>query len=245
MSDTDIVVEENVTEESGELQLALIFELENLAIGGRKITYDVYKTVLGEQNFKLTPVQFSRYCLHPNPVTSITNLMESGEKGKKISEKLINEIKDDAKLSLVDASNKMDKALKAILAVAKARNMKIGLLSYQDSASAEKLAAKLGLNKLNPEIFASDWSERDFPAADGCLRLAKNMEVDPSLCIVVATSAYASRAALSAGMRCVAIPDQFTSFQDYSGADLVVDALDVSAFETVVGLAVASAAKAS
>ncbi len=32
-----------------------------------------------------------------------------------------------------------------------------------------------------------------------------------------------AKAALSAGMRCVVVPDEFTVFQDFSGADVILD----------------------
>ncbi len=38
----------------------------------------------------------------------------------------------------------------------------------------------------------------------------------------------ACKSAMSADLRCVAVPDSFTAFQDFSGADLILESLEPS-----------------
>ena len=46
---------------------ALIFEMDNVALGARRIRYEVLSGILKEQKISLSPILFSRHCLHPAP----------------------------------------------------------------------------------------------------------------------------------------------------------------------------------
>jgi beta-phosphoglucomutase-like phosphatase (HAD superfamily) len=55
------------------------------------------------------------------------------------------------------------------------------------------------------------------------LKTAKSLRRTPRQCVVLAGSASASRAALSAGMRCVVLADGYTAHQDFGGVDAVIE----------------------
>ncbi len=55
--------------------------------------------------------------------------------------------------------------------------------------------------------------------------VAKSLGKNPFNCGVIATSRAATKSSLSAGMHCVAIPDSYTSHEDFSGADVIIDDL--------------------
>jgi hypothetical protein len=46
----------------------------------------------------------------------------------------------------------------------------------------------------------------------------------------------ACKTALSAGMRCVVVPNNFTEFEDFGGSDYVLDSLDGGVLEEVFDL---------
>jgi beta-phosphoglucomutase-like phosphatase (HAD superfamily) len=62
------------------------------------------------------------------------------------------------------------------------------------------------------------------------------MSMSPGVCVVIATCSMSSKAAVSSGMRCVVIPDKFTAFQDFGGADYVSDELDEAAIDKAFSL---------
>jgi beta-phosphoglucomutase-like phosphatase (HAD superfamily) len=62
-----------------------------------------------------------------------------------------------------------------------------------------------------------------FPSADIWLKTAKAMNIKSRRCLAVGGNMAACKSAMSADLRCLAVPDDFTSFQDYSGADLVLE----------------------
>ena len=58
---------------------------------------------------------------------------------------------------------------------------------------------------------------------DATLKVAKEMSKSPRQCVVLAGTMESCKSALSAGMQCVALPDRFTAFQDFSGAQEVLE----------------------
>ena len=130
----------------------------------------------------------------------------------------------------------LDAGMEDVLNTAIADGALLGALSGLDEATATKVMDKLGLSEKETTVLASASEDRDTPTTDAWLRLAKSMNAPASCCLVIASSARSCKAALSAGMRCVVLPDKFTSFQDFSGADRVLDALDKEAVGVISGL---------
>ena len=59
--------EEQQPVEGASARSAFLFEMDSVALGARRIRYEVLASILKEQRIELTPVLFSRYCLHPAP----------------------------------------------------------------------------------------------------------------------------------------------------------------------------------
>ena len=102
---------------------------------------------------------------------------------------------------------------------------------YVSSISITEIAIKASLGKLelgfDPiEIFAFKEESKSLPRADVWLRLTKALELEPRNCTAVVGSARTAKAALTAGLRVVSVPDQFTAFQDFGGSFSVTDSLD-------------------
>jgi beta-phosphoglucomutase-like phosphatase (HAD superfamily) len=95
---------------------------------------------------------------------------------------------------------------------------------------------KLGLDEKGTVVLSNGSQDKHLPSSDSWLKLAKSMKVPASCCVVIASSSRACKAALSAGMRCVALPDKFTSFQDFGGADFVLESLDGDVAGRIIGL---------
>lgn len=72
--------------------------------------------------------------------------------------------------------------------------------------------------------YADDYAS--YPRADAWLKLVKELEVKAPACIALTTSMVACKAALTAGIRAVAIPDRYTGFQDFGGAHAVAERLE-------------------
>lgn len=209
--------------EDGEQKLGLLFEIENMAVDGRRIAYDVAKSLFAEKDVELTKPFFSRYCLHPSPEQYVPLVLESSGKKRVSADKLAEEIREGILVSLDDGRVKIRPILSEILGEWNAPGLFTGVLSALGERPARRLSERLGIQGERVKMLTPEVGDRAFPSADNWLRLSKMIGVPASSCAVLGTSATARRAAISAGMRCVVFPDEFTMFQDFGGADYIAE----------------------
>jgi beta-phosphoglucomutase-like phosphatase (HAD superfamily) len=215
---------------------AILFELENIAVGGRQIVFDVLKKAMADKGVKLIPALFSRYCLAHSFGNGIGELLETAGKGRVSKDKLASEVKDEVKTVLLNQSLTVAPGLKKLLKRAAEKGMVVGALTCLDRDTALQLLGKLKLDGEVSAVHPYACDEKNHPSADTWLKLARNMSMTPGACVAVATSAMSAKAALTSSMKCVAIPDSFTQCQDFGGADCVADALDESVVDTIFSL---------
>jgi len=213
---------------------AIVFQLEDIAIHGRKIAYDILKKALGEQKIDLSIPVFSRYCLSSTPQTYIPSLMEPLGIRKISAEKLVDQVTSAIAEQASASSGKLNPALGKILNLARERNFVIGVISTWAEDIGQALLAKMGLNDLGAQLFAFKDVNRAFPSADVWLKTAKAISIKSRRCLVIGGNMAACKSAMSADLRCIAVPDDFTSFQDFSGADLILENLDAMSAKEII-----------
>ncbi len=219
--------EENKVIEASDF--ALLFELEHLAVAGRRATFDLLKSMLGEKKIDFTAASFSRYCLTSAPSRYIPELLEYLQAKKISEEKLMEDLASGLAMFYSSKQAVLQPGLKELLENAIKNDVLVASLSLLSSESATSLMEKTGLSELDMEVFAFEENENEkevCPRADTWMKMAKSMSKDPRRCIALASSAASCKAALSAGMRCLVVPDEFTAFQDFGGAEYVLDSLE-------------------
>jgi HAD superfamily hydrolase (TIGR01509 family) len=95
---------------------------------------------------------------------------------------------------------------------------------------------RLGLRNFVRAIVTRDMVLNPKPAPDVYLKATETLQVSPAFSVALEDSEPGCRAAKAAGMRAVAIPNQFSERQDLSVADLVVPSAKVLSLERLVGL---------
>jgi len=212
---------------------AVLFELETLVAGSRKLLHDILKRALAAKGVELTPVLFSRYCLNASPRQFLPALLAT--QGKKAeAEGMVQDITDKLAAAVAEAAPATPAGLPLLIRKAQGNGLRVGTLSALSEDGAKALIDKAGLQAFSPALFVQNANDKHFPSADAWLKLAKALNVAPRLCVAITTSAGAAKAALSAGMRCVVIPDSSTGFQDFSGADYVANELNEAAANDIV-----------
>lgn len=204
------------------VSFGVVFELEELAFPGRRMIFETLSSVLKEKKIQLTPVLFSRYCLRRSVDQNLTALLNALDKRKLSVEKLTKAVNEQFNRSLAKASLAVDPFLGTILSEAKKEDAVTGALSALPSESALSVMTRLGLDE-SVELQVFQNTSENFPTPDCWLNLAKTLGLHPRQCVALVTCATSCRSALAAGMRCVAIPDEFTVFQDFGGADIFVE----------------------
>lgn len=205
----------------------LLFELEYIAVDARKAAFDTLSGLLKEHKVELTPVQFSRYCLHPAPDYYMAELLDVLGAKKLSAEKLAEDVVGGVSMYLSSKEAVLNPGFKNVLdAVMNKGDIAVGALSALGEPQAEALMKKIGLDEEIIDLFAYGCEDHVFPEADTWMKIAKVMSKSPRQCVALASSQTSCKSALSAGTRCIAVPDAFTSFQDFGGVDAVVDSYD-------------------
>ncbi len=214
--------------------IALLFELENLGFQGRQVVFDVLKSVLADKDMKLTPVLFSRCCVDTPVEEGLPQLLELLGHPRVSAEKLVPEILQGIRASLVDNTPKSPAALAGLLKQAQADGYRIGVVSDLDEEAALSLYARLDIGDPEDGAVVAAESETGTADAQAWKSAARAMDALIPSCIVLATSSRSAHAAVAAGMRCIVIPDEYTSFQDFGGTDRILDGLDDGAAKEIL-----------
>ncbi|MBA4388052.1 MAG: hypothetical protein C0404_08735 [Verrucomicrobia bacterium] len=215
---------------------AILLELDNTAVNGRQLIFTVLKRVLEDKDITMTPVIFAKHCLQFPVRQYVPTLLHATGKTRLSPEKLTAEIVSAIKSAFLDKSLSIQPGALKLLKLAAERGVKVGMISAFDAETARKLVANLGLGDIGPNLYPCYFEEKGCPGADAWLMLVRNINVVPSQSVVVATSGITCKCALSAGMRCIVVPDKYTSFHDFSGADFVHNELNNDTIEAVFAL---------
>jgi len=201
---------------------ALLFEMDNVALGARRIRYEVLAGILKEQNIELTPILFSRYCLHPSPAAYMTELLArmkyTAAKPEQVVERLINETTSRLMQKNMTISDGLVKWMEA----ARARGAAVGCVTMLPQKSADSIAEHLGFDRWDVQVYSGlPGADKAFPRAEHWLRMAKVIGRAPKRCLTLVSSMAAAKTALAAMMNVVAVPDEFTDYQDFCGCNLI------------------------
>ena len=126
--------------------------------------------------------------------------------------------------------------IKRLMVDAHNRSIKIGVASNSGFGWVDQGLERLGLRHFIETIVTRDMVLNPKPAPDAYLKAAQALQADPHYSVAVEDSEPGSRAAKAAGMRVVAIPNQFSERQDLSIADLIVPSAEDLSIERLVEL---------
>ena len=205
---------------------ALLFELETVGAEGRRLAFEVLKSLLQKEDIKLTEADYIRFGQHPMPKSMIHWVAVKWSLKNSVAEKLTADFAEQFAQKLLNSNGAIKGALAKLIQASQDKDMEVGVVSSFPEETATKIMEKLGLIEKGVKLFHFKGEYRHFPGADMWLKVAQQMNRAPKTCIVLASSGNASRSALSAGMKCVGLPDSYTQHQDFGGADGVYENWD-------------------
>jgi beta-phosphoglucomutase-like phosphatase (HAD superfamily) len=205
---------------------APLFQLEDIATSGRKLIYGILSDLLGDTKGGLPVSVFVRHCLHASPQAYASPLIEATGARKMTPEKLVEELNRALSAKVASSSVKLDPAFQKLIHAAQSYPVAIGAVTMLTEGAGEALFNRLALAEFGVWLQPFRDDQKSFPGPDTWLKTAKALGQRPRNCGVLSASMAVCKSALSADMRCVAVPDEFTAFQDYSGADVVLEKLD-------------------
>ncbi len=150
-------------------------------------------------------------------------------------EEIVNEV-----INLVNSRGKAKPGVLQSLDVIASLGLSCGLASSSYLRIIQVVLEKLRIKDYFSVVHSAEFEKRGKPAPDVYLTAAREMGVEPHRCLVFEDSLNGVRAAKSAGMTCVAIPDPYSPREDLeAAADLSIETLsecDTSLFERLAEL---------
>ena len=116
--------------------------------------------------------------------------------------------------------------VEALVRDAQARGLGRAVASSSSCGWVEGWLRRHGIRELLDVVVARDDVTRVKPDPELFLLAARRLDVAPERCVVFEDSPNGMRAALAAGMSCVAVPNALTRSLERPEVDLVMDSLD-------------------
>jgi beta-phosphoglucomutase-like phosphatase (HAD superfamily) len=225
-TETDTVEDnQDIPEVEEKLQFALIFELEYIAANAREAEFNVLQSVLKDKKKEVTEIDFSRFCMTAGPGHYLPTLLPEIGGGKLGVPKIADDVTSGVAMHLTSSDLEITPGLDKVIKVVQSKKMILAAITSLPENVYAPLIAKIGLPSDTIKVISFSDVDKHFPRADAFLKVAKELEVAPRFCTALVSTSSSCKSALTAGMRCIAIPDRFTAFQDFGGASSVADSL--------------------
>jgi beta-phosphoglucomutase-like phosphatase (HAD superfamily) len=214
----------------------LVFELENLAVeNGRKRVFDSAKQALAGSGSALAPAVFCRIGTEVPPSSFISVALQELRVRTSSQQKVKTSFDANCRKAFCEKPALRER-LPAILARARQRGIRAVAISFLDAQMAADLMKATGLADMGVELaVGKGWTVHPYQQ-NVVNQVLDRLRVNPGTCLALMSSGAGAEAALCAGTRVLAVPDAFTSFQSFSGADEVLDTWRPEVLESVLSL---------
>jgi len=125
-----------------------------------------------------------------------------------------------------------DKTIKLLKEIHK-KGILIALCTSSNRVDSIKILERLGIKDLFTVLVTKEDYEKSKPNPEPYLVTAQKLGVKPTECLVVEDSEMGLKSALSAGMKCIVIFNEYTKGHDFSGALKVVGSADEIELEEI------------
>ena len=213
---------------------AVFVGLEDVAIAGRKIEYDILKKALADHKLSLTSDLFTRYCTATAAPYYLETLLQALNAKAGLAQKVLAEY-HEALAAALSNPPKVHATITKFIQTAESHNITATIYSLLPEAVATALAAKLGLEGL--KLFTFKEMDKVFPRSDTWLKMARALTKNTKNCLALVSNNASCKSAMFADVHTVVIPDEFTGFQDFGGAYAVLDDVaDLHPQEIILGI---------
>ena len=206
-------------------QRALILELDYVAADMHRFLYEELSKRLKAAGAELGAEEFARLLFTQTLEDLIVALPKRLKAGSLDGQELLNAVKQSIDEACAGGKIPLRTGILPLLDYAMAQEFTIIAVTALKQVSSRALIAKTALAQRNMEVFTFSGENKAAAGADVWLQVSKKCGLQPRRCLAITGSSETCKAALTAGMCCIAVPDEFTGFQDFSGADLILDDL--------------------
>lgn len=216
--------ESKVEEKQARATHALIFELEYVAARKRHVEFKAVQTAVKTKGVELTRVSFARSGMSPLSRSVVTSVLKQAGKKADAIEKAVASVEKEVAAYCKNEAE-LDKGLEKLIRAVQDKGIPVLAFTALAEPIALTLMEKLGLDQMGVELIIPDEVKESFPRADSWLKMLKKCDKEDATLVAVVSSQIACKGGLTAGAACIAVPDAYTTFQDFSGAKMVLDSL--------------------
>jgi HAD superfamily hydrolase (TIGR01509 family) len=198
----------------------VIFDLDGLLADTEPLHCRAYQMAFAERGVGLNADEYAEHWVRNGK--GIVDWVES--RGLAVDPHGLRVRKSEHYLALLESSLRpMEGALELLDALQGIRRMALASSSYRDAIDG--VLAGLRIAPYFEAIVSGLDVANVKPSPDIFLKAARDLVVDPSECLVLEDAEKGVIAAHRAGMRCVAVPNEFTKHHDFSMATRVCSSL--------------------
>jgi HAD superfamily hydrolase (TIGR01509 family) len=199
---------------------AVVLDLDGVMVDSETIAIEMWQEFLALYGKALSDIEYRQMVGMEPEETAILVRQRTGIPVG------VEEILEDHRTSVMEAVGRDAKpvdGLENFIRETRLRGLPIGVASNSGSIYVHQVLRAIGLGEAFDCVITSDEVARAKPAPDIYLAAATSLEVPPERCVAIEDSPIGMKSALSAGMRCVVIPNHHLDDADFSGAYAVFD----------------------
>lgn len=208
---------------------AVFFDLDGTLVDTESVIYDVWRSAYQDLGLDLALSEWQRNLGSPgafDPRGQLEALL--GRECSDIARRAGNEIAHRCQF-LAPRPGAPERVREA-----KSLGLTVALVSSSDTPWVEEWVLRLGLQREISLLFCGDQVEFRKPAPDLYLLATRSLGLEPWQCLVFEDSPNGARAAVSAGMRCVVVPNDLTRRCEFPRVDMALTSFDQEALGEIL-----------
>lgn len=209
----------------------IIFDLDGLLADTERLHCQAYRDALAAKGIALSEVEYAEHWVRSG--RGIADWLTA--RGHAHDPLAVRAVKAKRYLDLLACELKpMAGALDLLKALHGRKKVGLASSSYRDAVDGVLDGLKIG--HFFQAIVSGLDVERVKPAPDIFLAAAKQLDAAPAECLVLEDAEKGVIAAHAAGMRCIAVPNDYTRHHDFSKATRICNSLSDVTFELLAHL---------
>ena len=211
---------------------AIIFDFDGLIIDTESVWYESYKETLKSYQFDLPLAEFGE-CIGSDETVLNTYFKKNLGESCNVDE-IENRAFDIYKTKMSSPEARI--GVLDYLQEASEMGFKIGLASSSSKEWVTKYLKELGLLNYFEVIVTRDDVEKVKPAPDLYLKAINDLKIDSSEGIAFEDSLNGSIAAMTAGLKCVIVPNSVTELSSFENYSLRLNSMSEKSLSEVIEL---------
>ena len=200
-----------------------VFDVDGLLVDTEGYQYRGWVEVLKPLGLTITPEEYFQYA---GKTGSLIEQELVKKYGLKIKERALIEVKEKLLIKWFgkESLKPMPHAKEAVQFFID-KGLKIAVCSGSPEEEIKLKLRKTGLDKFSLIITSGNDVKRGKPFPDSYIMAAKKLGLKPEECMAFEDTQYGLQSAKDAGLKCLAVPSQYSTKQDFSRADGIFPSL--------------------